>query len=318
MKKRNTLLLIAICMLYVGLIACDEMGPDPEEPSDTAPSFSDNVSNQTYTVGTAIIPLVLPSAIGGNGSLRYSLTPTVPGLSFDPRTRTLTGTPNAAEVYSMTYRVEDSDSNSSASDADTLTFTITIELHDRVDQPTTPTASVSPGSVICVSWDRQTNLRQLSHYEVQVSGDKRSWYSLRNDGVDWKESMGEVTRVVDEESVQHGAESVFGLPDDYLLHYRVRRVTQAGLHSEWSDVVSACTDLRLRPGCYRGSPQRVKIGESVDFQGVEVTLSRPFLVYGNIIGIEVTIKNESDQRIPYRGGIVQQSVPAQVITLAAS
>ena len=59
---------------------------------DTAPSFGlQTVPDQSYTEGVAISALVLPQASGGNGSLTYSLTPSIPGLSFDQNSRTLTG-----------------------------------------------------------------------------------------------------------------------------------------------------------------------------------------------------------------------------------
>ena len=66
-------------------------------PSDTAPVFAVTVANRTYTEGGAISPLMLPEASSGNGTLSYSLTPTVPGLTFNSATRTLSGTPTAAE-----------------------------------------------------------------------------------------------------------------------------------------------------------------------------------------------------------------------------
>ena len=96
----------------------------PEEP-DTAPSFGDaTVADQAYVVGKAIADLVLPEANGGNASLRYSLTPAVPGLRFYPSTRTLSGRPiaTAEGTHAMTYHVEDSDG-----DAATLIFTIAVE-----------------------------------------------------------------------------------------------------------------------------------------------------------------------------------------------
>ena len=96
---------------------------------DTAPSFAGRVADQTYTVGEAITPLVLPGAIGGNGPLRYELRPTVPGLTFDPAARTLSGTPGTADTYAMTYQVSDADDNTAASDADTLTFTVAVSPH---------------------------------------------------------------------------------------------------------------------------------------------------------------------------------------------
>ena len=77
--------------------------------------------DQTYTVGTAIDALTLPEASGGNGTLAYSLSPDVPGLTFNATTRQLTGTPSTAGTYAMTYTATDEDG-----DTDTLGFTITV------------------------------------------------------------------------------------------------------------------------------------------------------------------------------------------------
>jgi len=96
-----------------------------EAPTDTAPSFTGTVENQTYTVGEAIEALTLPDATGGNGALTYSLGPMIPdGLMFDGATRTLSGTPTTAGTYDMTYTVADADDNSD--DTDTEEFTITV------------------------------------------------------------------------------------------------------------------------------------------------------------------------------------------------
>ena len=97
------------------------------EPPDTAPAFAGTVADQTYQVGKAISPLRLPAASGGNGTLSYSLRPTVPGLSFAAATRTLSGTPTSTGSYAMTYQVVDGGANTAASDAASLTFTITVE-----------------------------------------------------------------------------------------------------------------------------------------------------------------------------------------------
>ena len=100
------------------------------EPQDTSPSFAADAGpgNQTYTVGTAIATLTLPEASGGDGTLTYSLTPSVPELTFDAMTRQLTGTPSTAASYSMTYTVTDEDG-----DTDTLSFAITVEESDDGD-----------------------------------------------------------------------------------------------------------------------------------------------------------------------------------------
>ena len=97
------------------------------------PSFAagSGPADQSYTVGTAIDALTLPEAGGGDGALTYSLSPAVPGLSFNATTRRLTGTPTAAGAYDMTYRVRDTDG-----DTDSLTFTITVTNPAQVDDYT--------------------------------------------------------------------------------------------------------------------------------------------------------------------------------------
>ena len=92
-------------------------------PANTQPTFAgtSEPGDQTYTVGTAIDALTLPTASGGDGTLTYSLTSSVPGLRFDAATRQLTGTPTTAGSYIMTYNAEDEDGDSA-----TRVFTITV------------------------------------------------------------------------------------------------------------------------------------------------------------------------------------------------
>ena len=95
---------------------------------DTSPVFGDEGSgDRSYRTGTAIDALTLPEASGGDGTLRYSLSPEVPGLSFDGETRELSGTPTEAGAYAMTYMVTDADG-----DTDTLSFSITVVSSDAV------------------------------------------------------------------------------------------------------------------------------------------------------------------------------------------
>ena len=91
---------------------------------DTSPEFPEGSrpDDLTYMVDTAIPALTLPAATGGDGTLTYSLGPRIPGLSFDPATRRLTGTPTHPGFDSMTYTVTDEDG-----DTDTLSFTISVE-----------------------------------------------------------------------------------------------------------------------------------------------------------------------------------------------
>ena len=127
----------------VGIVACAQ-GPGtagPRGPSDTVPTFAVTVADQTYTEGVPISPLTLPEASGGDGTLSYSLTPSVPGLTFNAATRALSGTPTTAGTYNMTYRAADGDANTAVSDTATLTFTITVQ--EPVPPDTVPTFAVT-------------------------------------------------------------------------------------------------------------------------------------------------------------------------------
>ena len=84
-------------------------------------SFQGTVEDRSYPTGQAITPLVLPAASGGRGTLTYSLLPDIPGLSFDPDRRSLSGTPTEPRSHLMAYTVTDGTASAS------LAFTITIE-----------------------------------------------------------------------------------------------------------------------------------------------------------------------------------------------
>ena len=96
--------------------------------ADLRPSFPPDarVPDQSYTQHREIAPLTLPEASGGDGALTYALTPAPPpGLSFDPATRTLSGTPAAAAAAAAyTYTATDADADDP--DSDSLTFTIAV------------------------------------------------------------------------------------------------------------------------------------------------------------------------------------------------
>ena len=78
---------------------------------DTAPSFgAAAVSSLTLVLDEAMEPVVLPEATGGNGAPSYALTSApagLAGLSFDPASRRLSGTPSAEGSYDFTYTAHD-------------------------------------------------------------------------------------------------------------------------------------------------------------------------------------------------------------------
>ena len=76
--------------------------PPQAVPLDLGGELADRV----LAAGAPIAAIALPEAAGaGAGDLSYTLSPEVPGLSFDPATRRLAGTPSEAGDYVMTYTV---------------------------------------------------------------------------------------------------------------------------------------------------------------------------------------------------------------------
>ena len=80
----------------------------------------DTPANQNYTEGRVITALELPEATGGTGTLTYTLT-SVPGLTFTPGTRILSGTPSTADTTTLTYTVTDTNGAS-----ENATFMVTV------------------------------------------------------------------------------------------------------------------------------------------------------------------------------------------------
>ena len=68
----------------------------PKKKSRKPFVFAGAVADQHYTEGTAISALQLPEATGGQGDVSYRVFGLPAGLSFDPATRTIAGTPTKA------------------------------------------------------------------------------------------------------------------------------------------------------------------------------------------------------------------------------
>ena len=83
-----------------------------------------NVSDKSHEVGESI-GVTLPSASGGNGTLSYSLSGLLPGMSFASSSRRVTGSVSSTGSTTMTYRVRDADG-----DTDSVSFTWRITQAD--------------------------------------------------------------------------------------------------------------------------------------------------------------------------------------------
>ena len=132
---------------------------EPGEPAGTAPYFPDDASigDLVFVAGTAIEPITLPRALGGNinaglndGELSdYSFDPPdLPrGLVFDRHTRVMQGTPARHTARTnYTLWVHDDDEDYSIADAASLHFT--IEVAGEIRQGETPAPQFAEGANI--------------------------------------------------------------------------------------------------------------------------------------------------------------------------
>ena len=81
------------------------------------------ISVQPMVVGQAVSE-TLPEAMGGKQKLTYSLVPDIPGLTFDPATRVLSGTPTMPGTYTMTYTAKDA---ATGGTMESVKFVITVD-----------------------------------------------------------------------------------------------------------------------------------------------------------------------------------------------
>ncbi len=98
--------------------------PTPAAPANRMPTFgSAVVEDMTFSLGQRVETPPLPSADGGDGALRYRLSPVLSnGLRFDASSGSITGIPTKAlERTRFTYTATDSDGDSAS-----LSFHITV------------------------------------------------------------------------------------------------------------------------------------------------------------------------------------------------
>jgi len=110
-------------------------------------------------VNEPIIPYVVTAT--GTEPITYNATNLPPGLSYNPTTHTISGTPTAAGVYNITLTAD----NFMGTDTKTLVFTIT--------QPTAP-------PVITSSLTASTPVNQSFTYTVTASGTGPITYNASN------------------------------------------------------------------------------------------------------------------------------------------
>ncbi len=162
--------------------------PTPEPtptPTGLVPSFSLAISGVSFNEGEEITEttlITLPEAEGGDGELTYSLTPALPeGLTFDPATRTISGTPTETGEFEMTYTAADEHGDKASFD-----FTITVQAAPRTAKsatlPVVPNLSVTrtrfdgqSAPALDVSWGTPDYHRTNLGYGLQYRVKTKEW-----------------------------------------------------------------------------------------------------------------------------------------------
>ena len=107
---------------------------------DTCPAveFAGTIPDQSLPRAQAMTPLVLPEATGGVAPFDYTLTPSLPNwLTFDPATRTISGTPTEVTASPLPFSYKATDAYGSE---DSLQFNIEVFSPVATEQEVLPEA----------------------------------------------------------------------------------------------------------------------------------------------------------------------------------
>ena len=179
-----------------------------------APPELPDIAAKTVTVGQPV-SIELPEATGGSKRivwLRYRMEPQIPGLRFDPNTRTLSGTPTLTGQAQVTYSVTDRNGVS-----DSATFT--MEVAAGALAPAAPQISAralpAPG-LAALDWD---DVDGATSYVVQLEPADADYPSLAADSVPDQATLHVLPARVQGDDGSTTRAVVFGLSDG---SYKVR------------------------------------------------------------------------------------------------
>ena len=149
-----------------------------------SPPSLPEVADKTVTVGRPV-SIELPEATGGSKRivwLQYRMEPEIPGLRFDPRTRTLSGTPTLTGRAQVTYTVTDRNGVS-----DSATFT--VEVAAGASAPAAPQISaraLSASGLAALDWD---DVDGATGYVVQFEPAGADYPSFAVDSVPYQATL---------------------------------------------------------------------------------------------------------------------------------
>ncbi|MDE0360514.1 MAG: hypothetical protein OXI74_05025, partial [Rhodospirillaceae bacterium] len=234
-----------------GSVARTQAGVDADDAEPEFPAGS-SLDDRAYPAGEPIEALTLPEASGGDGALTYSLSPEVPGLSFDPVERQLTGTPTQIDNYEMSYTAADTDG-----DAAKLTFALAVR------EPTSfrlgedngwARGVVRAGSLFYIVDD---NSDRVYAYDADWQRDASGDFALDADntsprGIAWDGARFYVTDHIDDKVYAYGADGQRAASADFALD--ADNTVARGI--VWADGRFHVVDLRRTVYAYGADGQR--------------------------------------------------------------
>ena len=243
-----------------------------------APRFAETAGNRIVAANRAITPFVLPAASGGETTTAagdaipnpylYTVGGLPPGLTFDPATRRVSGTPVRTGLFTVTYSADDFDalySRKPSASADDLadaarqTFTVRVAaLPGAPGAPGKPTvaAVANTGGSLTVGWSAppDTGSSAIADYDVRYF----QGTSDPDDEADWTEA-GEPGGHDHVGASPTGA-TLTGLLAETAYRVQVRAVNGAGA-GPWSDSGGGTTGT---PPAGNNAPILLKLGNNDD------------------------------------------------------
>ncbi|MCY3939010.1 MAG: fibronectin type III domain-containing protein, partial [Chloroflexi bacterium] len=200
--------------------------------AELPPYFPTVPSEYFFTKGQDIGTQTLPEAAGGAGGFTYSLSPSPPeGLSFDPASRALTGTPTEAGQHSMTYTATDAEGTQAVLSFQIAIYATALQVNGDAtpEKPGTPTVTRTTFSepsdpALDVTWTAPAGGVTPTGYEAQY----RKKAADGADPAEWTAYSGTLGATA----------TTLNLPDlDAGATYEVQvRAVSDGESGPWSDI----------------------------------------------------------------------------------
>jgi hypothetical protein len=225
-----------------------------------APPTLPEIADKAVTVGQQV-SLTLPEATGGSNrqlQLQYRMEPQIPGLSFNPRTRTLSGAPTLTGRALLTYSVSDRNGVSGSA-------TFALEVAAGASAPAAPqiSARALPASgVAAVDWD---DVDGATGYVVQLRAADAEYPSFAVDSVPDQATLHVPPARIQNDDGSWTRTVVFGLSDG-TYKVRVAAVNAHGAgpwsHEAGLTLPAALDDNSAEPEFYSDSSDEPDADES--------------------------------------------------------